>query len=94
MAATDAAAATGRPQLVAFPHPLPIIRAASVFYAHGDAHAAADAQGGEALLGFALAHFMQQRGEHAGAGGADRMADGDGAAIHVHDIADSSPCPC
>src|SRR5262245_34571086 len=45
--------------------------------AHGDAHAAADAQRGEALLRITLLHFMQQRHEDAGAGGADRMADRD-----------------
>ena len=49
--------------------------------AHGDAHAAADAQGSEALLGIAPAHLMQQGHEHAGARGADRVADGDGAAV-------------
>src|SRR4051812_22033602 len=32
--------------------------------AHGDAHAATDAQGGKALLGVALLHFMQQRHQH------------------------------
>ena len=51
--------------------------------AHGDAHAAADAQRGEALLGVAALHLVQQRVEHARAGGADRMADGDGAAVDV-----------
>ena len=51
------------------------------FKAHGDAHAAADAQGGEALFGIAPAHLVQQGHEHAGARGADRVADGDGAAV-------------
>src|SRR6476619_5944282 len=48
--------------------------------AHGDAHAAADAERGEALFGIALLHLVQQRHQHASAGCADRMADGDGAA--------------
>ena len=51
--------------------------------AHGDTHAATDAQRGEALLGIALLHFMEQRHQHARTGGADRMADGDGAAVDV-----------
>src|SRR5450759_5189786 len=51
--------------------------------AHGDAHAAADAQSGEALLGIALLHFMQQRHQHARAGCADWMAERDRAAVDV-----------
>src|SRR6185437_3227462 len=53
-------------------------------HAHGDAHAAADAQRGEASLGVAPLHLEQEGVEHAGAGGADGVADGDGAAVHVH----------
>src|SRR4051794_35678781 len=49
----------------------------------GDAHAAADAQCREALLGVALLHFREQRHQDPGARGADRVADGDGAAVHV-----------
>src|SRR5436305_8671905 len=51
--------------------------------AHRDAHAAADAQRGEALLGIALLHLVQQGYQHARAGGADRMADRNRAAIDV-----------
>src|ERR1700744_6521287 len=51
--------------------------------AHGDAHAAADAERGEALLGIALLHFVQQRDQHARAGCTDRMTDRDRAAIDV-----------
>src|SRR5262245_10404122 len=51
--------------------------------AHGDGHAAADAERGKTLLGIALLHLVQQRDEHACAGSTDRMADGDGAAIDV-----------
>src|SRR5580700_10470932 len=58
-------------------------RGALAFHAHRNAHAAADAQGGEAFLGVALAHLVEQRHQHAGARGADRMADGDGAAVDV-----------
>src|SRR6202035_5017784 len=50
---------------------------------HRNAHAAADAQRGEALLGIALLHLVKQRHQHAGARGADRMANGDGAAVDV-----------
>src|SRR3984957_5993457 len=59
-----------------------VVRSLS-FHAHRDAHAAADAQRGEALLGIALAHLVEQRHQHAGARGADRMTDGDGAAVDV-----------
>src|SRR5882672_7706658 len=51
--------------------------------AHGDAHAAADAQRGEALLGVALLHLVEQGRQHARARGADRMAERDRAAIDV-----------
>src|SRR5215208_2033462 len=52
-------------------------------HAHGDAHAAADAERGEALLGVALLHLEQKRGEHARAGCADRMPERNGAAVDV-----------
>src|SRR3546814_4910448 len=52
--------------------------------AHGNAHAAADAERGKALLGVALGHLVQQGDQNAGARGADRVAEGDGAAVHVH----------
>src|SRR5712692_9262844 len=51
--------------------------------AHGDAHAAADAQRGQAFLGVALLHLVEQRNEDARAGRADRMAERDGAAVDV-----------
>src|SRR4051794_9159594 len=51
--------------------------------AHRDAHAAADAQRGEALLGVALLHLVQQGHQHARAGCADRMADRDCAAVNI-----------
>src|SRR5437762_1655329 len=54
------------------------------FNSQRDAHAAADTQRGQALLGIALAHFVQQGGENARARCPDGMADGDGAAIDVH----------
>ena len=50
-----------------------------------DAHAAADAERGEALLGVAALHFVQQRRQHARARSADRMADRDRAAVDVDD---------
>ena len=54
------------------------------FQRHGDAHAAADAQRREALLGVPLLHLMQQGDQDARARGADRVADGDRAAVDVH----------
>src|SRR5262249_3629764 len=51
--------------------------------AHCDAHAAANAQRAEALLDVALAHLVQQRHQHGGAGGADRMAERDRPAVDV-----------
>src|SRR5262249_27695818 len=51
--------------------------------AHGNAHAAADAQGGKSPLGVTPLHLKQQRVEHARAGSTDRMPDGDGAAVDV-----------
>ena len=45
-------------------------------------------------LAFAALHLVEQRHQHARARGADRMADGDGAAIDVDDVRDPSPCPC
>src|SRR5215472_4712859 len=63
--------------------PSAIVPASLPFDAHRDAHAAADAQRGEAFLRVALLHFEEQRHQHAGAGGADRMAERDRAAIDV-----------
>src|SRR3954453_12988343 len=58
----------------------------SPLHAHRDAHAAADAERREALLHVALLHLVQERDQDAGAGGADRMADRDRAAVDVHDL--------
>src|SRR6185312_12703974 len=52
--------------------------------AHGDAHAATDAERRQPLLGVALAHLVQQRHEDPRARGADRMTKRNGAAIDVH----------
>src|SRR5215207_3228991 len=54
--------------------------------AHGDAHAAADAEGGEAALRIALLHFVEEGDEDPCPGGADRMAERDRAAIDVDDL--------
>src|SRR5208282_722499 len=51
--------------------------------AHGDPHAAADAERGEAALRVALLHLVEKGGKHARARGADRMAERYGAAVHV-----------
>src|ERR1700733_13547110 len=65
-------------------HAAPLRGASSLpLDAHGDAHAAADAERGKALLGVALLHLVQQRHQHARPGGTDRMADRDRAAIDV-----------
>src|SRR5262245_49418828 len=55
----------------------------SAFDANRDAHAAANAHGGDALLRVPLLHLIKQRHQDAPAGSADRMTDGDRAAIHI-----------
>lgn len=57
----------------------------SALDAHCDAHAAANAERGEAFLRVASLHFEQQRVQNARARGADRVADGNRAAINVYD---------
>ena len=49
----------------------------------GDAFAAADAEGGDAALRVALLHCVEEGDEDAGAGSADGVAEGDGAAVDV-----------
>ena len=74
--------ASGRPRLV----PVGTGPAAGLaLNRQGDAHAAADAQRGETFLRAALLHLEQKRRQNARAGCTDWMADGDGAAIDVHD---------
>src|SRR5438067_2270449 len=51
--------------------------------AHCNPHAAADAQRGEALLGAAPLHLVQQRDQHPRAGSPDRMAERDRAAVDI-----------
>src|SRR5216683_8092816 len=51
--------------------------------AHRNPHATADAQRGKAFLRVAPLHLVEQRDEHAGARGADRMAERDRPAIDV-----------
>ncbi len=48
-----------------------------------DAHAAADTQGGQALLAARPLQLVEQGGQDARARGADRVTDGDGAAVDV-----------
>ena len=48
-----------------------------------DAHAVADAEGDRAVAQVAPLELVEQRGEQNGAGGAQRMAERDGAAVHV-----------
>src|SRR5581483_5743823 len=50
----------------------------------GDALAGADAHGRQAELRLAVLHGVNERRGDAGAAGAERVADGDGAAAHVH----------
>src|SRR5262245_22203659 len=49
-----------------------------------DRVAAAETQGGETLLLAAILQRIEQRGQDARSGGADRMPEGDRAAVHVH----------
>src|ERR1044071_23857 len=49
-----------------------------------DPHAAADAKRSEAAPRVALLHFVKQGDQHARARGADRVAERNGAAVHVH----------
>src|SRR3546814_7337390 len=58
--------------------------------AHGAAHAAADAERGERLLRVAALHLVKEGHEDAGARGADRMAERDGAAVDV-DLRSAAP---
>ena len=50
---------------------------------HCNAHAAADTQGGQSLFCVPALHFMQQCYQYARARRADRVADGNGAAIDI-----------
>jgi hypothetical protein len=45
--------------------PRPPQTSSSAFHAHGDAHAATNAERGKTLLGVAALHLVEQRGEHA-----------------------------
>src|SRR3546814_19369153 len=68
-----------------FPYPT-LFRSSVALDAHGDAHAAADAQRNETLAGVAPLHLVEQRRQHPRARRADRVADGDGPAIDVDDV--------
>src|SRR5579864_3457276 len=63
--------------------PMPRQTASSALHAHRDAHAAADAQGRQALLGVALGHLVQQRDQDARSRRADGMTQRDRTAVHV-----------
>src|SRR5581483_9067896 len=52
----------------------------------GDALAEADAHGLEPVTSAASLQLVQQRGHQAGAGAAERVAEGDGAAVDVHPL--------
>src|SRR5262245_26852815 len=58
----------------------------AAFDAHGNSHAAADAQRRQALARLPLLHLVEQRHQHPPARGADRMAERDRATIDVHHI--------
>src|SRR5215472_4187179 len=49
----------------------------------GGAHAATYAHGDHAVASFLAFHFAQNRGGELGAGAAERMAEGDGAAVDI-----------
>ena len=59
----------------------------------GDAHAAADAQGGEAVALVLALQFVDERAEDHRAGGAERVAQRDGAAVDVDLVQATGPCP-
>ena len=70
----------------AFSHPAETVlcrKINSALLEHGgNAHAAADAQGSQALLGLGpLLHLVQQGHDDPGTGRADGVAQGDGAAV-------------
>src|SRR6056297_2264001 len=68
------------------PDPCPFTaRRSRALDAERDAHAAADAQRGDALPGVAALHLEQERVDHAAARRPDRVADGDGTAVDVDD---------
>ena len=50
----------------------------------GHAHTASNAEGRKSPSCAPPLHFMEQRDEDARAGSADRVADGDGSAIHIY----------
>src|SRR6185369_13574613 len=52
-------------------------------YCEGNPHAAADTQRGQTLLRFAPLHLVQQGDQDPAARCTDRVADGNGAAVHV-----------
>ena len=53
------------------------------FESQGYGVAAAKAEGGDAFVGVAALHLVEQGDEDAGATGSDGMADGDGAAVDI-----------
>src|SRR3990172_13203729 len=58
-------------------------RSADAFDDGGDALADTDAHGRETITAAAFFHFVNQRRHYARAAAAKRMAEGDGAAVHV-----------
>src|SRR6185312_16200856 len=52
--------------------------------AEGNRVAAAEAERGEAAVHVAVLHGIEKRRQHARAARADRMAERDGAAVHIH----------
>src|SRR5258708_37801551 len=59
-------------------------RSIEIFERQSHAHSARDAQSGQATLGVALAHFVQEGGSDSCAGAANWMPQGDRSAIYVH----------
>src|SRR5690606_1005263 len=50
----------------------------------GNTQAATDTEGGQTFVGIPLDHFVDQGHQNPAAGGTDGMAQGNGAAVHVH----------
>ena len=56
------------------------------FENHGHALTAADAESSQTVLALATLHFVHQGNHDSGAGSADRMTEGDTAAVDVADL--------
>src|SRR5690606_25264479 len=56
------------------------------FHTQGNAHAAANAQGGKTFTGITAAHLEKQGRQHARPGRTNWVTDGDRASVHIDDV--------